>query len=74
MNDYARRRILSDRIDRAYSDRRMSDNAYDSRDRYDGEDYRRGVRGSGRRDRMDGRDMFDGHEPEVELTKQDMME
>ena len=77
MNDYARRRMISDRMDRAYEgsyDRRRSDYSYDM---LDGEDYRRGVRGSGRRDRRDyadGRDYMDGHGPEVELTKQDMME
>jgi hypothetical protein len=82
MNDYARRRILSNRIDQTYgvTDRRRSDyrydsmDTYDSRDMYDGEDYRRGVRGSGRRDRAESMDMFDGHGPEVELTKHDMME
>lgn len=63
-------------MDRGYeeSDRRSYDGTYDYRDMYDGEDYRRGVRGSGRRDRMDSRRMYDGHSPEVELTKQDMME
>jgi hypothetical protein len=70
MNDYARRRMISDRLDRAYDGRR-SDYAHDM---YDGEDYRRGVRGSGRRDRSDYNDMYDGHNPEVELTKHDMME
>lgn len=78
MNDYARRRIISDRLDRAY------DSMYDRRDyaydMYDGADYRRGVRGSGRRDRrdyadnMDSRDYMDGHGPEMQLTKQEMME
>jgi hypothetical protein len=80
MNDYARNRIMRDRLDREYEDRR--DYTYDM---YDGADYRRGSR-SGRRDRADemdyrdhpdGRvykDYYDGHGPKIELTKQDMKE
>jgi hypothetical protein len=80
MNDYARRRMISDRLDNMYDKRGSSDYSYDM---YDGADYRRGVRGSGRRDRrdyadnrdyLDSRDYMDGHGSEMQLTKQDMME
>ena len=74
MNDYARRRMINDRLDNMYDKRGSSDYTYDM---YDGEDYRRGVRGSGRRDRRDytdGRDYSDGHGSEMQLSKQEMME
>lgn len=78
MNDYARRRIINDRInddygyenrrDRDYENRRDYSRDYD--DMYDTEDYRRGVRGSRRRDYAYS---MDGHAPRMELTKHDML-
>lgn len=68
MNDYARKRMISDRLERGYDRRSRSDYNYDM---YGTEDYRRDYRNSGRRDYAD---RYDGHGPEIELTKQDMME
>lgn len=82
MNDKGRRYIIEqmnkhdDRRSRDSREERDYENDYEDGGYYDQLDERRGVRGSGRRRRMDRRDYEDGedyhHGHEMRLTKSDM--